>query len=52
MASGIGPAGALAVLGVDVVADLHDHLLAPVIFATTRPVGAPSPGLGPAQTFL
>ncbi|WP_027005233.1 GMC family oxidoreductase [Conexibacter woesei] len=59
MASGIGPAEALAALGVDVVADLrgvganlHDHLLAPVIFATTRPVGAPSPGLGPAQTHL
>jgi choline dehydrogenase len=59
MASGIGPGRDLAALGIDVVADLpgvganlHDHLLAPVIFATERPVGAPSPGLGPAQTHL
>jgi choline dehydrogenase len=59
MASGIGPGRDLAALGIDVVADLagvganlHDHLLSPVIFATSRPVGAPSPGLGPAQTHL
>lgn len=57
--SGIGPARDLAALGIDVVADLpgvgrnlHDHLLAPVIFSTRRPIGTPAPGLGPAQTHL
>ncbi|MEU0791965.1 GMC family oxidoreductase [Amycolatopsis sp. NPDC005961] len=48
--SGVGPADELTALGTDVVADLpgvgrnlHDHLLAPVIFATDREV-SPWPG--------
>ncbi|WP_410632430.1 GMC family oxidoreductase [Amycolatopsis sp. cmx-4-83] len=48
--SGVGPAGELAALGIDVVADLpgvgrnlHDHLLSPVIFSTSREV-VPEPG--------
>ncbi len=48
--SGVGPADELAGLGIDVVADLpgvgrnlHDHLLSPVIFSTSREV-SPSPG--------
>ncbi|MEU0430682.1 GMC family oxidoreductase N-terminal domain-containing protein [Streptomyces sp. NPDC006290] len=59
MLSGIGPTAALRSLGIDAVAhlpgvgqNLHDHVLAPVIFGTERPVGRPSPGLGPAQTHL
>lgn len=50
--SGIGPREDLEALGIDVVADLpgvganlHDHLLAPVIAkTTTREIGAPGPG--------
>ncbi|MFB9688227.1 GMC family oxidoreductase [Amycolatopsis plumensis] len=48
--SGVGPADELRALGLDVVADLpgvgrnlHDHLLSPVIFSTTREV-VPAPG--------
>lgn len=59
MLSGIGPAAELRALGIDPVAhlpgvgrNLHDHVLAPVIFSTERPVGRPSRGLGPAQTHL
>ena len=51
--SGIGPRKDLESLGIDVVADLpgvgenlHDHLLVPVIFKTTkRDVGAPPAGM-------
>ena len=57
--SGVGPADHLHSLGVDVVADLpgvganlHDHLLSPVIFSTEREVGLPSPGLPACQTHL
>jgi len=58
--SGIGPADALRELGIEVVRDapgvgqnLHDHLLAPVIFATTaKEVGAPTPGVSVTQTHL
>ncbi|MBT2488430.1 GMC family oxidoreductase N-terminal domain-containing protein [Streptomyces sp. ISL-96] len=59
MLSGIGAAAELRSVGIDAVAhlpgvgrNLHDHVLAPVIFSTERPVGRPSPGLGPAQTHL
>jgi choline dehydrogenase-like flavoprotein len=48
--SGVGPADELRELGLDVVADLpgvgrnlHDHLLSPVIFSTSREV-SPAPG--------
>jgi len=57
--SGIGPREDLEALGIDVVrdvpavgADLHDHLLSPVIFTTDRPVGAPQPGVSVTQTHL
>jgi choline dehydrogenase len=57
--SGVGPAGHLRSLGIDVVADLpgvgenlHDHLLSPVIFSAEREVGLPSPGLPACQTHL
>jgi choline dehydrogenase len=58
--SGIGPAAELAEHGIEVVRDapgvgknLHDHLLSPVIFTTTRkPVGAPVPGTSVTQTHL
>ncbi|MFD6176099.1 MULTISPECIES: GMC family oxidoreductase [unclassified Isoptericola] len=58
--SGIGPADELAALGIDVVRDapgvgrnLHDHLLAPVVFRTTeRPVGPPRSGVSVTQTHL
>ncbi|WP_410565631.1 GMC family oxidoreductase [Amycolatopsis sp. cmx-4-61] len=47
--SGVGPAAELAALGIGVVADLpgvgrnlHDHLLSPVIFSTSREV-TPAP---------
>jgi len=33
-------------------ANLHDHLLSPVIFAAEREVGPPSPGLPACQTHL
>ncbi len=53
--SGVGPAHELAALGIDVVADLpvgrnlHDHLLAPVIFATDRLVEPPVAGRSVTQ---
>lgn len=57
--SGVGPADHLRSLGVHVVADLpgvganlHDHLLSPVIFTAEREVGPPSPGLPACQTHL
>ncbi|WP_217183136.1 GMC family oxidoreductase [Streptomyces sp. AC495_CC817] len=58
--SGIGPAAELTALGIPVVQDLpgvgrnlHDHLLSPVIFTTTRkPVGPPQPGVSVTQTHL
>lgn len=58
--SGVGPAADLAALGIDVVADLsgvgenlHDHLAAPVIFATDRrEVEPPAPGRSLTQTHL
>ena len=57
--SGIGPREDLEALGIDVVRDapavganLHDHLLSPVIFTTARPVGAPEPGVSVTQTHL
>jgi choline dehydrogenase-like flavoprotein len=58
--SGVGPARELTALGIDVVADLpgvgknlHDHLLAPVVFATDRrAVERPAPGRSVTQTHL
>ena len=57
--SGIGPKADLERLGIDVVADapevganLHDHLLSPVIFTTDEPVGPPQPGVSVTQTHL
>ncbi|MGW5721283.1 GMC family oxidoreductase [Amycolatopsis sp. NPDC003865] len=54
--SGVGPADELRALGVDVVADLpgvgrnlHDHLLSPVIFTTSREVGPPASGRSVTQ---
>lgn len=57
--SGIGPAEELAELGIASVVDLpgvgrnlHDHLLAPVIFTTQREIGAPPKGVSPTQSHL
>ncbi|HEY5430719.1 MAG TPA: GMC family oxidoreductase N-terminal domain-containing protein [Solirubrobacteraceae bacterium] len=57
--SGIGPADELAALGIDVVADcpgvganLHDHLLCPVIFATDRELPLVPSGMSVTQTHL
>ncbi|WP_053352003.1 GMC family oxidoreductase [Leucobacter musarum] len=57
--SGIGPAEELREVGIESRVDLpgvgknlHDHLLAPVIFETERPVGAPEPGRSVTQTHL
>lgn len=58
--SGIGPRAQLEELGIEVLverddvgANLHDHLLAPVVFTTTRkPVGAPTSGVSVTQTHL
>ncbi|GAA1134431.1 GMC family oxidoreductase N-terminal domain-containing protein [Microbacterium natoriense] len=57
--SGIGPAEELAALGIPVVQDspevgknLHDHLLSPVIFTTSRRIGPPQPGVSVTQTHL
>ncbi|MFT3864260.1 MAG: GMC family oxidoreductase N-terminal domain-containing protein [Solirubrobacterales bacterium] len=57
--SGIGPAAELRAAGVEplhhlpgVGRNLHDHLLAPVIFAAERPLGPPLPGLPQPQTHL
>ncbi len=59
MASGVGPAEQLRPLGVEVVSDLpgvgqnlHDHLLAPVIFGVNRPLDVPSALVPPVQTHL
>jgi choline dehydrogenase len=59
MLSGVGPAEHLAEHGIPVVADLpgvganlHDHLLSPVIFSAEREVGPPSPGLPACQSHL
>jgi choline dehydrogenase len=59
MLSGVGPAEHLAEHGIAVVADLpgvganlHDHLLSPVIFSAEREVGPPAPGLPACQTHL
>lgn len=56
--SGIGPREELEGLGIDVVADLpgvgqnlHDHLLAPVIFSTEKK-DIPSPEVAPAEVHL
>lgn len=57
--SGIGPRADLEALGIEVVhdaaevgANLHDHLLSPVIFTTEEPVGPPQPGVSVTQTHL
>ncbi|VXB20208.1 Choline dehydrogenase [Microbacterium sp. 8M] len=57
--SGIGPRADLEALDIDVVQDapdvganLHDHLLSPVIFTTSQPVGPPQPGVSVTQTHL
>ncbi|GGS12420.1 MULTISPECIES: GMC family oxidoreductase [Streptomyces] len=59
MLSGIGDPEHLRSVGVTPVvglpgvgSDLHDHVLAPVVFATERDPGRTSPGLAPAQTHL
>src|SRR5579871_4756956 len=59
MLSGIGPADDLRALGIDVVADLpgvggnlHDHVLAPIIFAAERPIDPPPPGRWAAESHL
>ncbi|HEX4730218.1 MAG TPA: FAD-dependent oxidoreductase [Solirubrobacterales bacterium] len=57
--SGIGPAAELRAAGVEPLHDLpgvgrnlHDHLLAPVIFAAERDLGTPAPGLPQPQSHL
>ena len=57
--SGIGDAGELERLGIDVVSDvhgvgrnLHDHVLSPVIYGASRPVPPPLPGLQPLHGHL
>ncbi|MBX3098976.1 MAG: GMC family oxidoreductase N-terminal domain-containing protein [Salinibacterium sp.] len=58
--SGVGPADELRALGIEPVLDLpgvgknlHDHLLAPVIFATDkREVAPPARGVSATQTHL
>lgn len=59
MLSGIGPADHLRAVGVEPHTDLsgvgqnlHDHLLAPVIFGVRRPIDAPSADVPPVQTHL
>jgi choline dehydrogenase len=59
LASGIGPAGDLRALGIDVVADLpgvgrnlHDHLLMGVIWEAAQPVPPPVNNLAEASMFL
>ncbi len=59
MRSGVGPAGHLREIGIDVAVDLpgvgqnlHDHLLSPVIFSAEREIGPPTPGLFAAQSHL
>ncbi|MBS1672728.1 MAG: GMC family oxidoreductase [Actinobacteria bacterium] len=57
--SGVGPRADLEALDIDVAVDapgvganLHDHLLSPVIFTTEDPVGPPVPGVSVTQTHL
>jgi choline dehydrogenase len=57
--SGIGPAGELRALGIEVTADLpgvglnlHDHLLAPSIWSAEKEIVPFAPGLSPIQTHL
>ncbi|MGZ4243387.1 MAG: GMC family oxidoreductase [Solirubrobacteraceae bacterium] len=57
--SGLGPAGELRALGIEVVADLpgvgrnlHDHLLSPSIWAADTEIVPFEPGLSPIQTHL
>jgi choline dehydrogenase len=57
--SGIGPEAELLAAGVEPLHDLpgvgrnlHDHLLAPVIFAAERDLGPPAPGLPQPQSHL
>jgi choline dehydrogenase len=57
--SGIGPAEELRRAGVAAAVDLpgvgrnlHDHLLAPVIFTAERDLGVPAPGLPQPQSHL
>jgi choline dehydrogenase len=57
--SGIGPEAELAPLGIavraalpGVGANLHDHLLSPVILSAEREVGPPAPGLPQPQSHL
>lgn len=57
--SGIGPADELQALGIrsrvnlpGVGKNLHDHLLAPVIFGTERPIDPPRPGVSITQSHL
>lgn len=57
--SGVGPARDLEERGIRVVHDspgvgknLHDHLLSPVIFTTSREVGPPQPGVSVTQSHL
>ncbi|MFF2053392.1 GMC family oxidoreductase [Leifsonia sp. NPDC058194] len=57
--SGIGPADELAALGIESVVDLpgvgknlHDHLLAPVIFTTETEIGTPREGVSVTQSHL
>src|SRR6202042_2679102 len=57
--SGIGPAGDLRALGIEVIADLpgvgrnlHDHLLSPSIWSAERAIVPFEAGLSPIQTHL
>jgi choline dehydrogenase-like flavoprotein len=59
MRSGIGPAEHLRSLGIDVAVDLpgvganlHDHVLSPLIFSTERPIEPPVAGVPQQQTHL
>ena len=55
--SGIGPSDELREVGIEPLVDLpgvgknlHDHLLAPVIYETEKPVGPPKPWVSVTQT--
>jgi choline dehydrogenase len=57
--SGIGPAGQLRELGVDVAVDLpgvgenlHDHSLVPLVYSAGKPVPPTLPGLTPLHAHL
>ena len=59
MLSGIGPAGELGRLGINSLADLpgvganlHDHLLSPVIFSSPKPIPPTVPGLTQLHAHL